>query len=677
MRTQDSAPFEDEEEYNTSSTIRPLESKRPQSDLMSKSLGLHQKHKKTSSSRLRRSTVHTFNPSLGKVIGLRSGVSKAVAMFRRKDHKVELRMDIGNKDEIPRESSLRSKTAQVLENEEVDDLLRVPKLNVVIMIVGTDGDVKPFIALGLQLMEEHGHRVRLATHEKFRKKVIDSGLEYYPLGGDPEKLASYSSSNRIIPTSFKEADEKLSIMREIIFSTYGACVKRDPKISAYKPPKENDIRNQPFTADAIISNPPTYGHIHCAESLGIPLHMFFTMPWTPTIEFCHPMAATLTGSKAENYLSYHAMNSLTWTGMRPIINEFRSNILNLKPIKRGENGGSLLDTNMIPFAYTWSPTLVPRPKDWHENCDVVGFFHSKGESNGPVPSWAKDRNKIIEFLKSGEPPIFFGFGSCTLGKTTVEVNLINPITMESSLKIVPLGDAVRSCEKNDWDQKKWSYTKENLHWMDKESRDDVLKTREEEDSGEDFFFNLTHKIIAAIKKTGKRAILQRGWGGLGYDKKGNAVELPDSMIAVGKEVHAWLFDQVAAVVHHGGAGTTAAGLLAGRPSMICSFCLDQPFWGAAVDKHRFGAPTKPVREVTVEDFVDAINNHFYNEQVIHNCKEAAYKMGKENGVDEGLKAFHKHLRRYCKFHFVLRFSLEGGKDLTFSLFINILLFIKR
>ena len=53
------------------------------------------------------------------------------------------------------------------------------------------------------------------------------------------------------------------------------------------------------------------------------------------------------------------------------------------------------------------------------------------------------------------------------------------------------------------------------------------------------------------------------------------------------------------------------------------------------------------------------------------------KMGKENGVDEGLKAFHKHLRRYCKFHFVLRFSLEGGKDLTFSLFINILLFIKR
>lgn len=47
--------------------------------------------------------------------------------------------------------------------------------------------------------------------------------------------------------------------------------------------------NQPFTAEAIISNPPAYGHVHCAEKLGIPLHIFFTMPWSPTKAFPHPL----------------------------------------------------------------------------------------------------------------------------------------------------------------------------------------------------------------------------------------------------------------------------------------------------------------------------------------------------------------------------------------------------
>lgn len=46
----------------------------------------------------------------------------------------------------------------------------------------------------------------------------------------------------------------------------------------------------PFKADAIIANPPAYGHAHIAEALKIPIHIFFTMPWTPTSEFPHPLS---------------------------------------------------------------------------------------------------------------------------------------------------------------------------------------------------------------------------------------------------------------------------------------------------------------------------------------------------------------------------------------------------
>ena len=572
------------------------------------------------------------------IVSLTSNITRLTATLKNDTDKMLLQIDV-DKTIIP-EKSIRPTEIKSKESN-----LRIPKLNICIMIVGTEGDVKPFIHMGQRLVKDHGHRVRLATHEKFRDMVRSGGLEFYPLGGDPEILASYSSSNRIIPTSFHEADEKLGIMKEIIFSTFPACTKLDPKINEVMVPAVKEIEKTKFVADAIISNPPTYGHIHVATALSIPLHLFFTMPWTPTVEFCHPMASTLTGSPIENKLSYHAMNNLTWIGLRPIVNDFRKNVLHLDTIEIGENGGAMLDTNEIPFAYTWSPTLVPKPNDWDEHCDVVGFFHSKGDPNAKKPRWAKDRAKIESFLNAGEPPIFFGFGSCTLSKTTIKVNILDADTKKypnGKEKIVHFGDAVRNITNYS------SVVPEDLHLMDQESRDNVEKVRKEEANGTDFFFNLTNYIIAAIQKTGKRAIIQRGWGGLGYDKNGNKVELPDSIICIGKEAHTWLFERVAAVVHHGGAGTCAAGLLAGCPTMVASFCLDQPFWGAAIDKHRYGAPTKPVREVTDVHLIDAIDNYFYNDEIIQNCKQAAIDMGKEDGVSDGIKSFHKHLRRYFK-----------------------------
>ena len=66
---------------------------------------------------------------------------------------------------------------------------------------------------------------------------------------------------------------------------------------------------------------------------------------------------------------------------------------------------------------------------------------------------------------------------------------------------------------------------------------------------------------------------------------------PDVLV-IDSAPHHWLFPRVAAVVHHGGAGTTAAGLLAARPTVVCPFQGDQHFWGAAV--HRAGAGPQPL-----------------------------------------------------------------------------------
>jgi hypothetical protein len=183
------------------------------------------------------------------------------------------------------------------------------KLNIVIQVVGSRGDVQPFIALGTEL-QRYGHRVRLATHDMFTSFVRTAGLEFYPIGGDPASLMAYMVKNPSLMPSMKtmmsgEISRKRRMVAEMLSGCWDSCVLPDP------------LNGQPFVADAIIANPPSFAHIHCAQALGIPVHLMFTMPWTGTRAFPHPLAnlANVDGSHASaNYLSYHLVDWMTWQG---------------------------------------------------------------------------------------------------------------------------------------------------------------------------------------------------------------------------------------------------------------------------------------------------------------------------------------------------------------------------
>jgi hypothetical protein len=100
-----------------------------------------------------------------------------------------------------------------------------------------------------------------------------------------------------------------------------------------------------------------------AERLKIPLHMMFTMPWSATAAFPHPLARLTQYAGFENRLSYLIVDSITWLGVRDIINSFRKKKLKLPPVSLTDRwSGSMLQTNKVPFAYIWSPALVPKPK---------------------------------------------------------------------------------------------------------------------------------------------------------------------------------------------------------------------------------------------------------------------------------------------------------------------------
>jgi sterol 3beta-glucosyltransferase len=147
----------------------------------------------------------------------------------------------------------------------------------------------------------------------------------------------------------------------------------------------------------------------------------------------------------------------------------------------------------------------------------------------------------------------------------------------------------------------------------------------------------TKLVMEAIQQSGQRAILATGWGGLSVS------ETPSNIYILNSAPHDWLFPQCAAVVHHGGAGTTAAGLKAGKPTIICPFIGDQPFWGKRIYELGVGSPPIPQKQLTAEKLERAIREMMADSQVHQRAEELGKKIRVENGVSQAVEFIRNRL----------------------------------
>ncbi|KAG5973405.1 hypothetical protein E4U55_000573 [Claviceps digitariae] len=288
-----------------------------------------------------------------------------------------------------------------------------PRLNIVVMVVGSRGDVQPFLQIGKYLKDEFGHRVRIATHPVFRELVQESGLEFFSVGGDPAELMAFMVKNPgMIPTfetvKAGEVGRRRDAMAEMFDGFWRSCIhaNEDDRINHQQDPSAVDGRHV-FIADAIIANPPSFAHIHCAEALGIPLQLVFTFPYTPTQAFPHPLASIKQSNVDQgytNFISYPLVEMMTWQGLGDLINDFRVRTLALHPVSTLWAPCASYRMH-VPVTYLWSPGLVPKPEDWGEEVNVSGFVFLDLASSFQPPQ------PLLDFLDAGEPPIYIGFGS--------------------------------------------------------------------------------------------------------------------------------------------------------------------------------------------------------------------------------------------------------------------------
>ena len=260
------------------------------------------------------------------------------------------------------------------------------------------------------------------------------------------------------------------------------------------------------------------------------------------------------GESDKNALSFSAVDQSMWLGNGPMINQWRREVLHLRPIRSGTFAGTLLSRLQVPFSYMWSPSFVPKPEDWPAYTRVVGAFTADQVKTGFDESAFAD---VIAWLKAGSPPIFVGFGSMVIQDPKA----------------------------------------------------------------------LAAIIMEAAEASGQRVIVQSNWSKIEVGASKNCFD-------VGPCPHDWLLPQVAAVVHHGGAGTTAAGLRYAKPTLVCPFFGDQPFWGEMVRRAGAGPPPCPIGKLDAASLT-AKFSELCSEEMRGHAAQLASTMEAEDGIAEG------------------------------------------
>ena len=476
-----------------------------------------------------------------------------------------------------------------------------PSLQICVQSVGSRGDVQPFVYLARELANQ-GHTVRLATHSKFKAFVEQAGVEFYPLAEEcredhwqPETLMKYAERNPGMGPDLllrpKALFEMLSSAPDMQATLHTVLLppgvaekgKFGPWMACV------DSGRSPFVCEAIIANPPSYAHTHLAEKMGIPLQMVFTMPWTSTSAVGHPLAVS--NSSVPSFwkrLSYRYMEFIQWRGISAGVNHFRS-VLGLQLLGSGDGAASRLEKWKVPFTYCFSEALLPKPSDWGPYINVTGFILGDSSNTPYTPP-----EQLAEFLSNGPKPFYAGFGSITADLTELYRSLLRACSRFPNNKFIV--------------QKGWC---------------DLSGLRQDE-------FPENVLLICPTNSVWEQSI---------------ETALKGRIVFADSIPHDWLFDQCSGVMHHGGAGTVAAGLAKGLPTIVCAFFGDQPVWGQMVESHGCGRALL-ARDVNEDSIYEALSFSF-SSKALSNAQEMADKLKDERkqgaGAVRAVKAFHEQL----------------------------------
>jgi sterol 3beta-glucosyltransferase len=289
-------------------------------------------------------------------------------------------------------------------------------LNIGIFTYGTRGDVQPYIALALGLLEK-GHQVTIAAPENFKGFVEGFGIAFHPLYGNAEEGMNSPEGQSIL-----RAENTIKLMK------YFFKVLRDAKVPLRKSYLEGFDK-----VEFIIANTatlPITSAIAEKQNKKIAL-TYFMPPVVTTAEF--PLADfDFLDFPWYNKLTYKLAYLFYWKFVKEETNEFRQE-LGLPVLK--ESLIDHMDKQKPLDLYCLSRALIPQPKDWSENHKITGFLSvpKQYRENHPLD---KISTVLNDWLTAGEKPVYMGFGSNGVGNTEKFIAILNDILTKTNERIL-------------------------------------------------------------------------------------------------------------------------------------------------------------------------------------------------------------------------------------------------
>lgn len=415
-------------------------------------------------------------------------------------------------------------------------------MKITLITIGSRGDIQPFVPLAIGF-QNAGYDITIATHEPYREFVERHGIKFLPVAGDPQAMMSGEMGIEWIETQSNPL-MALSKMRDLVTPLVMDMAQ--------------SIIEAAQGADAILYS--TLGFLagpSLIEKYKIPGMGLYLQPVHPTQEYPFFLVPQLPINHPKlNQFSYTAINTLTGTLFRSMVNRVRTDLMDLTPYR--ENFNQFIQ-RPYPIAYGYSPSVQAQPTDWDEHLKVTGYWFL---DEPYTPS-----EEFTQWLDNGEQPIYVGFGSMTNR---------NPQQM-------------------------------------------------------------TDIVLKSVEQAKVRCVLLSGWAGIGNDRTSDDVFVVDNV------PHHWLFPQMKAVVHHGGAGTTAAGLRAGIPSIVIPHFVDQPYWAKRVEDLGVGPSAIPRSDLSVEALTRAIRLTVYDRPMQRRAKALGERIRAEDGIQQAIRFFEEYV----------------------------------
>jgi vancomycin aglycone glucosyltransferase len=367
---------------------------------------------------------------------------------------------------------------------------------VLLSTIGTRGEVQPILALALEL-KGRGQDAAVCVPPDFKEWGESYGISCTPIGPPLKGFSLRAPSGKRMKLTRARAKEMVAASVRSQFQVLGAAAQGADLLVA-----AGALQTAARSIADLKKIPYVYAS-YCAGTLPSSDHP----PW-----------------RVRSQTWPRWINSLIWK-----FSDRMSNTLFREPVNAERAA-----LGCAPIKDVYSHVFTDRP--WLAADTAVGpAGSSRAMKIFQTGAWfLRDSSPLPEalekFLASGEPPVYFGFGS----------------TSAPDLK--------------------------------------------------------ASELLAAARKIGRRVILSQGWANL------KAAEAGSDCISIGDVAHEKLFPRVAAIVHHGGAGTTTTAARAGRPQVIVPHVYDQFYWAHRVEKLGVGARLRKLSESLSDQLADALRN---------------------------------------------------------------------